>query len=149
MIKVEKSSLDDLYDIYEIEKSVFNNYWSELSLRKELENKNFNLNLVCRLNNKIIGYFFSKQVKNEYHILNFALKKNYQHRGYGKNFFNIILKEYILDGSVFLEVKRSNLSAINFYKKFNFKEIGFEKKYYSDGEDAIKMRLYKKKNELV
>ena len=149
MIKVEKSSLDDLYDIYEIEKSVFNNHWSELSLRKELENKNFNLNLVCRLNNKIIGYFFSKQVKNEYHILNFALKKNYQHRGYGKNFFNIILKEYILDGSVFLEVKRSNLSAINFYKKFNFKEIGFEKKYYSDGEDAIKMRLYKKKNELV
>tara|TARA_Y100001935_G_C17211424_1_gene460309 strand:+ start:93 stop:542 length:450 start_codon:yes stop_codon:yes gene_type:complete len=149
VIKVEKSSLDDLYDIYEIEKSVFNNYWSELSLRKELENKNFNLNLVCRLNNKIIGYFFSKQVKNEYHILNFALKKNYQHRGYGKNFFNIILKEYILDGSVFLEVKRSNLSAINFYKKFNFKEIGFEKKYYSDGEDAIKMRLYKKKNELV
>ena len=149
MIKVERSSLDDLYDIYEIEKSVFNNYWSELSLRKELENKNFNLNLVCRLNNKIIGYFFSKHVKNEYHILNFALKKNYQHRGYGKNFFNIILKEYILDGSVFLEVKRSNLSAINFYKKFNFKEIGFEKKYYSDGEDAIKMRLYKKKNELV
>ncbi len=149
MIKVEISSLDDLYDIYEIEKSVFNNYWSELSLRKELENKNFNLNLVCRLNNKIIGYFFSKNVKNEYHILNFALKKNYQHRGYGKNFFNIILKEYILDGSVFLEVKRSNLSAINFYKKFNFKEIGFEKKYYSDGEDAIKMRLYKKKNELV
>ena len=149
MIKVEISSLDDLYDICEIEKSVFNNYWSELSLRKELENKNFNLNLVCRLNNKIIGYFFSKQVKNEYHILNFALKKNYQHRGYGKNFFNIILKEYILDGSVFLEVKRSNLSAINFYKKFNFKEIGFEKKYYSDGEDAIKMRLYKKKNELV
>jgi len=149
VIKVEKSSLDDLYDIYEIEKSVFNNYWSELSLRKELENKNFNLNLVCRLNNKIIGYFFSKQVKNEYHILNFALKKNYQHRGYGKNFFNIILKEYILEGNVFLEVKRSNLSAINFYKKFNFKEIGFEKKYYSDGEDAIKMRLYKKKNELV
>ena len=64
-------------------------------------------------------------------------------------FFNIIINEYILDGSVFLEVKRSNLSAINFYKKFNFKEIGFEKKYYSDGEDAIIMRLNKKRNELV
>ena len=90
MIKVEKSSLDDLREIYEIEKSVFKNYWSELSLNKELENKNFNLNLVCRLNNEIIGYFFSKSVKNEYHILNFALKKNYQHRGFGKFFFNII-----------------------------------------------------------
>ena len=149
MIKVEKPSLDDLQEIYEIEKSVFKNCWSKLSLKKELENKNFNLNLLCRLNNKIIGYFFSKNVKNEYHVLNFALKKNYQHRGYGKLFFNIIINEYILDGSVFLEVKRSNLSAINFYKKFNFKEIGFKKKYYSDGEDAIIMRLNKKRNELV
>ena len=149
MIKVEKSSLDDLREIYEIEKSVFKNYWSELSLNKELENKNFNLNLVCRLNNEIIGYLFSKNVKNEYHILNFALKKSYQHRGYGKFFFNVILNEYILDGSVFLEVKRSNLTAIYFYKKFNFKEIGFKKKYYSDGEDAIIMKLNHKKNELV
>ena len=149
MIKVEKTSLNDLHEIYEIEKSVFKNCWSKLSLKKELESKNFNLNLLCRLDNKIIGYFFSKNVKNEYHVLNFALKKNYQHRGYGKLFFNIIINEYILDGSVFLEVKRSNLSAINFYKKFNFKEIGFKKKYYSDGEDAIIMRLNKKRNELV
>ena len=149
MIKVEKSSLHDLYEIYEIEKSVFKNCWSELSLKKELENKNFNLNLVCRLNDKIIGYFFSKNVKNEYHILNFALKKNYQHRGYGKDFFNVILKEYILDGSVFLEVKKSNLTAIHFYKKFNFKEIGLKKKYYSDGKDAIIMKLNNKINELV
>lgn len=149
MIKVEKASLHDLHEIYEIEKSVFKNCWSKISLKKELENKNFNLNLLCRLNNKIIGYFFSKNVKNEYHVLNFALKKNYQHRGYGKLFFNIIINEYILDGSVFLEVKRSNLSAINFYKKFNFKEVGLKKKYYSDGEDAIIMRLNKKRNELV
>ena len=149
MIKVEKPSLYDLHEIYEIEKSVFKNCWSEISLKNELENKNFNLNLVCKLNNKIIGYFFSKNVENEYHVLNFALKKNYQHRGYGKLFFNIIINEYILDGSVFLEVKRSNLSAINFYKKFNFKETGFIKKYYSDGEDAIIMRLNKKINELV
>ena len=149
MIKVEKTSLNDLHEIYEIEKSVFKNCWSEISLKKELENKNFNLNLLCRLNNKIIGYFFSKNVKNEYHVLNFALKKNYQHRGYGKLFFNTIINEYILDGSVFLEVKRSNLTAIHFYKKFNFKEIGFKKKYYSDGEDAIIMRLNKKRNELV
>ena len=37
MIKVEKSNLDDLDEIYEIEKSVFKNYWSKPSLKKELE----------------------------------------------------------------------------------------------------------------
>ena len=87
MIKVEKSRLDDLHEIYEIEKSVFKNYWSELSLKKELENKNFNLNLVCRLNNKIIGYFLSKNVKNEYHILNFALKKKFSTQRLWQVFF--------------------------------------------------------------
>ena len=37
MIKVEKPSLHDLHEIYEIEKSVFKNCWSEISLKKELE----------------------------------------------------------------------------------------------------------------
>ena len=66
-------------------------------------------------------------MKNEYHILNFALKKNYQHRGYGKFFFNIIINEYILDGSVFLEVKRSNLSAIIFIKNLISKKLDLKK----------------------
>ena len=43
-------------------------------------------------------------------------------------------------GDITLEVRASNIPAQNLYKKFNFKEEGMRKGYYSDnGEDAIIM----------
>ena len=46
---------------------------------------------------------------------------------------------------VFLEVRKSNLEAINFYKKYNFKQIGVRKDYYKDPiENALVFGLYLK-----
>ena len=41
---------------------------------------------------------------------------------------------------IFLEVRESNLSAINLYKSAGFKQISVRKKYYSDGENALVMQ---------
>ena len=38
-----------------------------------------------------------------------------------------------------LEVNINNISAINLYKKYDFKEVGLRKKYYSNCEDALIM----------
>ena len=38
---------------------------------------------------------------------------------------------------VFLEVRESNLSAINLYKKCGFSKISERKKYYPNGENAL------------
>ena len=38
---------------------------------------------------------------------------------------------------IFLEVRRSNLPAINLYIKAGFNKISERKKYYRDGEDAL------------
>lgn len=40
---------------------------------------------------------------------------------------------------IFLEVRQSNIFAINFYVKSGFKNISVRKKYYFDGEDAVVM----------
>lgn len=40
---------------------------------------------------------------------------------------------------IFLEVKKSNLSAISLYKDRGFLEISIRKRYYPDGSDAIVM----------
>ena len=40
-----------------------------------------------------------------------------------------------------LEVNIQNSIAINFYKKYNFKEVGLRKKYYDNTYDAILMKL--------
>ena len=40
-----------------------------------------------------------------------------------------------------LEVNINNTSAINLYKKYNFKEVGIRKKYYNNLDDALIMTL--------
>lgn len=39
--------------------------------------------------------------------------------------------------ALFLEVRKSNLSAIRVYRNFGMKQVGERKKYYRDGEDAL------------
>ena len=40
-----------------------------------------------------------------------------------------------------LEVNINNISAINLYKKYDFKEVGLRKKYYNNCDDALIMTL--------
>jgi len=50
------------------------------------------------------------------------------------------LKKYKIHEFV-LEVRVSNYTAINLYKKFNFTTHSIKEKYYRDGENAYYMTL--------
>ena len=130
---------NDFDRIYEIEKRVFSNPWSKESIKEELDNDYKSLNLISKIDGQLIGYFFSHMISNEVHILNIAIDVSFQHRGNGEAFFSQIFKNYLEYANVFLEVKRTNLPAINLYHKFGFEEIDIRKMYYSDGEDAVVM----------
>ena len=130
---------NDFDRIYEIEKRVFSNPWSKESIKNELDNDSKSLNLISEIDGQLMGYFFSHMISNEVHILNIAIDVSFQHRGNGEDFFNQIFKKYLEYANVFLEVKRTNLPAINLYHKFGFEEIDIRKMYYSDGEDAVVM----------
>ena len=41
--------------------------------------------------------------------------------------------------SLTLEVRESNVKAINLYKKFGLKEVAVRKAYYNNGENALLM----------
>ena len=51
---------------------------------------------------------------------------------------NLIFKDRAK--SCTLDVRKSNLRAINVYNKLGFKEIYVRKAYYNDGEDDIVMK---------
>ena len=136
---IRYASPNDFDRIYEIEKRVFSNPWSKESIKKELDNDSKSLNLISEIDGQLMGYFFSHMISNEVHILNIAIDVSFQHRGNGEVFFNQIFKKYLEYANVFLEVKRTNLPAINLYHKFGFEEIDIRKMYYSDGEDAVVM----------
>ena len=138
-MKIRRATLKDLVSIQKMEGRIFNNPWSNKSIRNELKRDRNSLNLVAEMDQKIIGYFFAHLLDNEIHILNIAIDVTYQHQGYGKQFFKEILENYLQYGDVYLEVKQSNFPAINLYLNFGFEEIDIREAYYADGEDAVIM----------
>ena len=56
-----------------------------------------------------------------------------------------MLKKYIKNlsdkYSIYLEVNKNNIKALNMYTKLNFEGVSFRKSYYRDGGDAINMEL--------
>jgi ribosomal-protein-alanine N-acetyltransferase len=139
LINCRMAKLEDLDFIFEMEKRIFNQPWTKESIQNELNKSNNTLNIIAEINGKIIGYFFSHIFGKEVHILNLVIDIPFQHKGFGKIFLNRIIKEHLKDVNIFLEVKRTNLPAINLYLSFGFQEINIRKEYYSDGEDAIEM----------
>ena len=91
---------------------------------------------VCEEDNKIIGYI-NCWVSDNTEILNFCVLKEFQQKGIGTLLFNEV--EKVSNGIISLEVRVSNLNAINFYSKRGFIKATIRKGYYSNGEDAILM----------
>ena len=80
----------------------------------------------------------------EIHIATFATHPDFRQQGIGERLLSLVLQSAKEEGAVasFLEVRESNDTALNMYRKFGFVEDGRREHYYSDnGEDAILMSL--------
>ena len=82
----------------------------------------------------------------EVHILNICVGPKYRREGCAR----LLIKNEILIGTesgakeIYLEVRVSNLGAIDLYKGLGFKNVGLRKDYYPTGsgrEDAYVFRL--------
>ena len=148
-MNIRIAELEDINEIYNIEKKVFNDCWSLDLIKSEIIEKKYSRVTVLELNKKIIGYIFQRKIYDENHIINLAIDIPYQHRGYGKFLLMKILEKDDNDTNVFLEVKEANLPAVKLYIDLGFEEVDRKEGYYSDGSNAIFMLKKNKKYGLV
>ena len=97
---------------------------------------------ILEVDQRVIGFIFILERAGEAHILNLCVHPDFQQRGYGFQLLTHVLHglEHNKVSFVYLEVRRSNESAINLYKKMGFYKIGERKNYYVHGdhqEDAL------------
>ena len=144
-MNIRTAELEDLNEIYNIEKKVFNDYWSLDLIKSEIIEKKYSRVTVLELEKKIIGYIFQRKIYDENHIINLAIDIPYQHKGYGKFLLMKILEKDSNDTNVFLEVKEANLPAVKLYIDLGFEEVDRKERYYSDGSNAIFMLRKNKK----
>lgn len=103
------------------------------------------LEFVETADSRLIGYLIVRYVNHMTHVLNLSIAPDYQRQGYGSYFMQDLF--YSIHGTLFttvvLEVRPSNIGALNLYKKLGFEHAGVKERYYSDEigvEDAIVLR---------
>jgi ribosomal-protein-alanine N-acetyltransferase len=113
--------------------------WTEGNFQDCLDKGYYSLALEDK--NKFIGFAIMAISTDESHLLNIGINKNERGMGYGEKLLRkmIIAAEVMGSRKIILEVRLSNKTAYQLYKKLGFEEIGIRKKYYRlpDGrEDA-------------
>lgn len=91
---------------------------------------------------RIVGYAGMWIVADEAHITTIAVRSAYRGTGFGELMLaSLIGMALDLDVRwVTLEVRISNIVALNLYRKYGFRKAGMRKNYYSDNnEDALIM----------
>ncbi len=123
--------------IFEIEKENFLDFWSLKGVEDEISSGN---GLVCVCENEIIGYLFFDRYEMDYYIKKICVMQKYRKLNIAKNLISNMIKTE--SACITLEVRQSNLNAINFYEHIGFCLIGTRKNMYSNPtEDA---KIYKK-----
>lgn len=97
---------------------------------------------VCRVGGDLVGFSVIMTVVDEAHLLNVAVCRRYQGKGYGARLLLHAMEQARLHGAgkLLLEVRPSNERAVALYRHIGFRQIGLRRGYYpaADGrEDAL------------
>lgn len=137
---IREFSTIDLASICEIERSSFEDPY-DINILKQLFDVGAGF-LVAQVNDLVVAYIiFWIRNDSEGHIISLATDKKHRHLGIASQLVNQALynfKEFHIN-SVTLEVRSSNIGAIEFYKSLGFVKKEFMESYYENGEDGILM----------
>lgn len=139
---IRQANVNDVEDIYEIEKLCFPDPWSRDALIYELESNPRAFYIVADLENQVVGYAGLWWIGDEGHITNVAVRPGFRNRKIGEGIVNVMIDFTTKEGMKHhtLEVRRSNEPAIKLYEKFGFQVEGVRKEYYlNNHEDALIM----------
>ncbi|NLP35377.1 MAG: ribosomal protein S18-alanine N-acetyltransferase [Clostridiales bacterium] len=133
----------DLIEISRIEQDIFSEPWSKEDFCKALKDAN-NGYLVAEVQGRIAGYCGYWGIPPEGFIYNVAVRKEFRRQQIGYQLLGKLLDKAKKNGikAFTLEVRSSNVPAINLYKRLGFEEAGIRKDFYSKPtEDAVIMWL--------
>ena len=135
--KLTSNNIDYIEQIFNLEKEIFKSSAFSKSYLNTLIKGDDSFIYVYLIDDKVCGYLMILDSIDVYEILAIAAVEEYRNKGIAQE-----LLDKIKTKDIFLEVRESNQTAINFYKKNKFKEISIRKNYYSEPtENAIIMKL--------
>lgn len=140
-MKIRQMKKSDIIGVADLELACFGKRDVE-NIEKTFANKNYNY-IIADLDGSVVGFCVFLETGDDAEIIVIGVDGTYRNRGIG-----VLLSQKMIEivkkknkKAIFLEVRKSNLSAIGLYTKLGFEPISIRKKYYEGVEDAIVMRL--------
>jgi ribosomal-protein-alanine N-acetyltransferase len=96
---------------------------------------------------QILGYFVAMKGVDEVHLLNLTVAPGFQRQGWARIMLDglAIWSRSVSTQWLWLEVRVSNLRALQLYERFGFRRVGERKRYYPAAlgthEDAVVMSV--------
>ena len=139
-IIIENMKAEHINEVENIEKICFAHAWTRADLEAQLtlDTSHF---VVATVDEKVVGYMGLQIFSDEGYVTNVAVLPKFREKGIAKALITEQMKndmEFIT-----LEVRESNVPAINLYTKMGFENMGIRPKFYSNPtENAIIMTKY-------
>lgn len=141
-MNVELMTQGHIGDVEEIERLCFSSPWSEESLGMLL--REGGVGFVAVEDGRTVAYAGMLTVLDEGQITNIATHPDYRRRGFARAVTRA-LTEYAKEqelGSIYLEVRISNRTAIDLYESCGFYRIGTRKNFYSHPTEDAQLMKY-------
>lgn len=142
-IKVEKMTKNDINSVIKIQEESNLSPWSFEDYKDEISREN-SFSVVAKIDNKTVGFLVGRLIAEDYcaELYNIGVDANFRRKNVGNNLLKSFTKQCVDNNleKIFLEVRESNQTAIEFYLKHDFAVISKRKNFYSNPtEDAILM----------
>src|SRR5207249_11040235 len=129
---------DDIERVSMLEQASFNDPYPSYFL-SELARDNPETFLVLTLNSEIVGYGVVDHWEDHDHLISIAVRPDSRRKGFGESLLIELERRLWKERPLELEVRQSNLAAIQLDSKRGFTRSGTAEGYYGDGEDVIMM----------
>ncbi len=131
----------DLPAVLAIERRSFQTPWSLAMFVLELS-KPSGICLASEDGQGIVGYLVGSRYGDVRHLMNVAVAPERRRQGIAGGLIGRLFEAAGARARITLEVRKSNLGAIEMYERFGFRPAGHRRRYYHDnGEDALIMWL--------
>ena len=140
MILYRYAKNEDIFNILSLDKENFSNNFEEEFYLEYIKNQRV---IVAEKEKNVIGYILFNQILDEAEIYKIVVLKEFRKKQIAFKIMEFLLNELKKNNikKIFLEVRKSNIPAINLYKKCGFIDIREIVDYYSNPKENGIMML--------
>jgi [ribosomal protein S18]-alanine N-acetyltransferase len=139
-LAVRRLAYTDLPHVMSVERRAFPTPWSLAMFVLELS-KPSGVCLAATIDGRLAGYVICARHDTVWHVMNIAVDPGSRRRGVASALLSELYEQVGDPEARFtLEVRPSNVGAIDLYEREGFRRAGLRRRYYQDnGEDALIM----------